>query len=58
MRRVVAFILKAVWGVRGAIKPPLRGCRFYSIRYRCWWVLNRVYTWSGLPKRWQMWYIK
>lgn len=61
VRLSVAFILSRVYGVRGALKPPLGGPhagRFYPIRYRWWHCMNRLYNWCGLPERWAMWYTR
>ena len=58
MKQVVAFILSRIYGVRGALKPPLGGThagRFYTIRYRWRRVMDRLYRWSGLPARWAAW---
>mgnify|MGYP001168822963 CR=1 FL=1 len=58
VRLPVAFVLARVYGVRGAIKPPIGGCRLYRIRYRLWSQINRLYRWSGLPERWATWYTR
>jgi len=55
MKSILALILSKTYGVRGAVKPPLRGCKYYSIRYKWYKVLDRIYTYSGLPERWSQW---
>lgn len=57
-RRVLAWVLARIYGVRGTLKPPLGGPHaglFYLIRYRWWMAINRLYHWSGLPARWWAW---
>lgn len=58
MKKLVAFVLCRIYGVRGSLKPPLGGLDrhwTYGIRYFVWKHMNRLYHWSGLPDRWDNW---
>lgn len=58
LRYIVALVFRAIYGVRGGLRPPLGGPaagRLYPLRHAAWRVLNRLYSWSGLPEQWHRW---
>ena len=55
MKTIIAFALRKIYGVRGALKPPIGGPyakAFYRLRYSWWRIISRIYNWSGLPEKW------
>lgn len=57
MKRITNAIMRRIYGVRGGIKPPIKGTRFF--RLRSWWngVANWLYDWCGIPDEWEAWYL-
>lgn len=53
-KRALAFVLRRIYGVRGAIKPPLGpyNTPLKSARYKWWKIVSSLYKWSGLPEEW------
>lgn len=54
IKMALAFVLRRIYGVRGAIKPPLGpyNTPLRKARHRWWLVVNKLYKWSGLPEEW------
>lgn len=64
MKKLVRWIYRKRYGVRGDLKPPLGWWRAgpcpslwrrasYQVRWWLWWVNSRVYNWTGLPQEWE-----
>lgn len=65
MKRILRSYLIWRWGFRGGLKPPLgyppeylllgpipvQAKLAYRWRYFCWKIENALYTWSGIPER-------
>lgn len=60
LRRVVQGIYRARYGVRGALKPPIRPMPnaprwkrwTYPYRRIMWRAEDAIYRWTGLPEKW------
>lgn len=52
MKKSIAYVLSRIYGVRGGLKPPLGGCKHYRMKHFIWKHINALYSWSGLPERW------
>lgn len=65
--RLVRLLMKWRYGVRGALRPPIRHgiCSFcdtqkqpgplYRWRFFCWRIEARIYERTGLPHEWVRW---
>lgn len=68
---IIEIIYKLKYGVVGSIKPPLGHyylhrkqtlfCKLQNLSYKrkifFWKLENEIYSWTGLDKDWERWYI-